>query len=240
MDSSKCTTAESTPVKRDDTKGQKMQHGMMALIRVNPSQQTYEIIECEDEKKKCTLSECSASPVESLIEDEQNMQNQMLTVSGEDSECEQIWEIQDELNTLDSFFRAHVTALKKQIETACQEFTLAQKKYKTLEKEYVNAKVEFLQKLEQKEQLQENLHTVIQQYEAHRAVKLHELEQRLRKFILSRDGKIKQEKQNLLNERNFNKVNNIHENIDKKQLSQSDDGSNHIKNENDASPKEQV
>lgn len=239
MDSSKSTTAENTPTKRDEIKAQKMQHGMMALIRVNPAQQTYEIIECEDEKKKGISLECNTSPVEDLIEEEQNLQNQMLTVSEEDSECEQIWEIQDELNTLDSFFRAHVTALKKQIETACQEFTLAQKKYKTLEKEYVNAKVEFLQKLEQKEQLQENLHTIIQQYEAHRAVKLHELEQRLRKFILSHDGKIKQEKQLLLNERR-NKISNMCERLSKKQLNQNNDGSNHFKRESEKNIKEEV
>ncbi|XP_023215516.1 RAB6-interacting golgin-like [Centruroides sculpturatus] len=96
-----------------------------------------------------------------------------------EAEAQKLIKIQKELNHLDSLLSVDVSILRNQIEIASMEFTEAQKRYQKAEKEFVVAKLELFQKMQQKEKLTEHLCTIIEQNEARKAQKLVELMQQL-------------------------------------------------------------
>jgi len=93
--------------------------------------------------------------------------------------------IQEELVKLDNLLNADVAVLRDQIDTACFEFSEANRRFQTAEKEYVDSKFDLQKKTETKDSLTEHLMNLIQANEERKQKKLEELT-----FKLSMDPEI--------------------------------------------------
>jgi len=90
-------------------------------------------------------------------------------------EAQRLNEVQLQLQHLDKLLQKDVSMLRDKIELASLLFTQAEHRYSVAEKEYVEAKLDFFKKKEDKEQLTEHLYSIIQENEERKSKKLEEL-----------------------------------------------------------------
>ncbi|XP_062857326.1 RAB6-interacting golgin [Trichomycterus rosablanca] len=95
------------------------------------------------------------------------------------AEAVKLKKIQRELQVLDDSVSTDIGILRKLIEQASFEYSIAWKRLEKAEAEYVVAKLDLHRKTEVKEQLTEHLCAIIQQNELRKAEKLEELMQQL-------------------------------------------------------------
>ena len=116
-----------------------------------------------------------------LIEDQNKKKKQLIASTLQErmkqtiSESQKLKEVQQQLNHLDEKLQVDVETLRNKIEEASLLFSQAEKRYERSEVEYVAAKCDYFKKKEQKEQLVEQLYSVIQANEERKARKLEEL-----------------------------------------------------------------
>lgn len=91
------------------------------------------------------------------------------------AEAVKLKKIQKELQVLDDSVSNDISILRKLIEQASLEYSIAWKRLEKAEAEYVGAKMDLHKKTEVKEQLTEHLSAIIQQNELRKAQKLEEL-----------------------------------------------------------------
>ncbi|XP_051581216.1 RAB6-interacting golgin-like [Myxocyprinus asiaticus] len=91
------------------------------------------------------------------------------------AEAVKLKKIQRELQALDDSVSSDIGILRKLIEEASMDYSLAWKRFEKAEAEYVAAKLDLHRKTEVKEQLTEHLCAIIQQNELRKARKLEEL-----------------------------------------------------------------
>ncbi|KAL2089473.1 hypothetical protein ACEWY4_014161 [Coilia grayii] len=95
------------------------------------------------------------------------------------AEAVKLKRIQRELQVLDDSVSSDINILRKLIEQASLDYSIAWKRFERAEAEYVSAKLSLHQRTEAKEQLTEHLCAIIQQNELRKAAKLEELMQQL-------------------------------------------------------------
>lgn len=134
----------------------------MEMSSLEKLQVQQKLIEDQNKKKKVLLAEA-------LAEKFKQTQN----------ESQKLKAIQKQLSHLDQMLQADVEMLRNKIDEACLEFSNAQRRYESAEKEYVASKLDYFNKKELKEELTEHLYTIIQKNELRKAKKLEELMQKL-------------------------------------------------------------
>jgi RAB6-interacting golgin len=132
-----------------------------------------------------------------LIEEQNRKRKELLAKALADrtkrtqEEAQKLGEIQEEFRKLDAMLSSDVKILRKQIELASIDYMECQKRYRKIEKEFLDAKVLLHQKEEKKEMLTEHLCTIIEKNEERKAEKLNELLNKLQ--LISPENHIKQE-----------------------------------------------
>ncbi|XP_051511828.1 RAB6-interacting golgin-like [Myxocyprinus asiaticus] len=126
--------------------------------RLQQLQWEQRIMEEKNKKKKALLTKTIA---------EKSKQTQ--------AEAVKLKKIQRELQALDDSVSSDIGVLRKLIEQASMDYSLAWKRLEKAEGEYVAAKLDLHRKTELKEQLTEHLCAIIQQNELRKACKLEEL-----------------------------------------------------------------